>query len=66
MRVLSDYDIRQSITIPEAIETARVAFSELSSGKAKVPKRAHLPIDDEKLALFMPAFLPSIRAQGKN
>lgn len=64
MRLLSDYEIRQSITIPEAIETAKVAFSELSSGKARVPKRTHLPINDEKLALFMPAFLPSIKALG--
>jgi len=64
MRLLSDKDIRQSITIPEAIETAEVAFSQLSSGKAIVPKRTHLPINDKKLAIFMPAFLPSIGALG--
>ncbi len=58
MRILSRTNVQQAISLPEAIEIVRDAFSQLSNGEATVPLR--VPVDIPRHAgvtLFMPAYL---------
>jgi len=58
LRVLSKQDVQQAVPMWEAIEIVKGAFAQLSTGKAVVPVRIHLPVDrHEGVALFMPAYL---------
>jgi ornithine cyclodeaminase len=59
IRILSAADVQAAITMPEAIEAMRDAFSALSSGKATVPLRVALEMKDG-VSLFMPAHLPGL------
>ncbi len=58
MRLLSRSDVQKAITMREAIDVVRDAFTQLSSDQATVPLR--VPIDIPKHAgttFFMPAYL---------
>ncbi len=58
MRILSHADVRNAITMREAVESMKDAFAQLSNSQANVPLR--VPIVIEKYAgttLFMPAYL---------
>jgi len=58
MRILSAEDVRQALTMVDAIEAMKEAFAQLSTGKADMPVRASLEVPRHKgLALFMPAYL---------
>ena len=58
MRLLSKDDVREAITMAQAIEVVKEAFAQLSAGEAVVPLR--LPIEvarHQGTVLFMPAYL---------
>lgn len=59
IRVLSRADVRQAVTMAEAIEAVQAAYVQLSQGEARAPVR--LPVDvpeHEGVILYMPAYLP--------
>lgn len=57
-RILSRLDVETLLPMKTAIKLMESAFSQLSSGKAQVPIRTHLHLDDiEAEALFMPVYL---------
>lgn len=58
MRIISGKEVYESLPMPEAIEAAKSAFIELSSGAANVPERTHISIGRHKgTTLIMPAYL---------
>jgi alanine dehydrogenase len=58
LRVLSQNDVRQSVSMAQAIEIVKGAFAQLSAGKAVVPIRTQLEVArHEGITLFMPAYL---------
>lgn len=64
MLVLTETDVRRAIGMPEAIETARVAYRAIASGEAQVPPRAVLRPDGGSVGLVMPAYVPSAGGYG--
>jgi alanine dehydrogenase len=58
MRLLTRSDVQKSISMRDAVEVVRIAFSEVSTGRADVPLRTTLfqPKHDG-VTLFMPAYL---------
>lgn len=60
MLILTADDVRKALPMDEAIEAMKSAYASLSSERAVVPLRTHLPIpNSEALSLFMPAFVTS-------
>ncbi len=58
LRLLSERDVRQAVTMPEAIEAMRLAFGQLSAGEAVAPVRTAIAVERHGgTALFMPAYL---------
>jgi len=56
LRVLSGADVRQAITMAEAIQAVKDAYVQLSAGQAIVPLRTPVPVDRRGgVTLFMPA-----------
>src|SRR5579871_692294 len=55
--ILARADIQRCLTMREAIESMRVAFSALSAGRAQVPQRQAVPLAEEGVALLMPSLL---------
>lgn len=65
MRALSRGDIRQAIPMADAVELMKVAFRELSAGRALAPVRAVVAIGDaNSMMLSMPGYVPSEGAAG--
>lgn len=65
LRVLCEADVRQAVTMAEAIQAVREAYVQLSTGQAVVPLRTPVPVDkQEGVTLFMPAYLRSSDALG--
>ena len=65
LRILSGADVRQSVTMAEAIQVVREAYIQLSTGQAVVPLRTPVPVKErEGVALFMPAYLATSNALG--
>ena len=58
IRILSGDDVRACLPMAEAIAAVRSAFVQLSSGKAQVPLRSRIDVNDRDCALFMPVYLP--------
>lgn len=56
MIILSRKDIQETITMAEAIDVVREAYVAASTGKVKMPVRTGIEVDQESVALFMPAF----------
>ncbi len=58
--VLSAGDLRRALPMSEAVEVMKGAFADLSAGRARVPQRAVVPLDDSGDALFLvkPAVRP--------
>lgn len=58
IHVISGDEVREAISMKQAIETVKAAFAQLSKGRASVPIRTQLgvPLHDG-VALFMPAYL---------
>jgi ornithine cyclodeaminase len=58
LRVLSQNDVRQAVSMAQAIEIVKGAFAQLSAGQAVVPIRTQLEVArHEGITLFMPAYL---------
>jgi alanine dehydrogenase len=58
IRVLNASDVRQALPMRSAIDAMKEAFAQLSTGKATVPIRSHVEVEQhEGITLFMPAFL---------
>jgi alanine dehydrogenase len=65
LRILSGADVRQAITMAEAIEAVREAYIQLSTGQAVVPLRTLVPVEKrEGVTLFMPAYLAGSDTMG--
>jgi alanine dehydrogenase len=58
LRILSQHDVRQAVSMAQAIEIVKGAFAQLSAGQAVVPVRTQLEVArHEGITLFMPAYL---------
>lgn len=58
IKILSRSDVSQAVTMAQAIRAVKKAFIQLSSGKAEVPLRTHIPVKKAKGGtLIMPAYL---------
>ena len=58
-------DVQTHIPMQVAIEVMHSAFSQLASGKAKVPVRTHIHMEEfGSQSLFMPVYLPSSKYFG--
>lgn len=55
--ILARADIQRCLTMRDAIESMRVAFSALSVGRAQVPQRQAIPLAEQGVALLMPSLL---------
>lgn len=65
MLALSREDVRRLVPMADAIELMKVAFAELSAGKATSPIRTVIPVTEfQGDALFMPAHVPAAGALG--
>lgn len=65
MLALSKQDIRQVISMRDAVELMKTAFRELTEGRAQVPLRLGVDVDPGKaVTLLMPAYMPGIPALG--
>lgn len=58
MRILSRADVRQAISMPDAIQSMKDAFAQLSNNETIAPLRLNIPVESHNgISLFMPAFL---------
>lgn len=64
MLVLNRRDVRSLVPMEDAIELMKVAFQELSAGRAESPLRAVVPVDEGAVTLLMPAYVPAANALG--
>jgi ornithine cyclodeaminase/alanine dehydrogenase-like protein (mu-crystallin family) len=65
MLILSEDDVRQAVTMPEAIDACAAGFAQLSAGEAQVPLRAGVEVGKhEGVMLLMPAYLPASEGLG--
>jgi ornithine cyclodeaminase len=65
MLVLTRGQVRDLVSMPDAIELMKTAFAELSAGRTNSPLRTVIPLPDrEGDALFMPAYVPAMDALG--
>jgi alanine dehydrogenase len=58
LRIISHEEVKEAVSMADAIETVKKAFAQLSQGRARVPVRTQLgvPLHDG-VTLFMPAYL---------
>jgi ornithine cyclodeaminase/alanine dehydrogenase-like protein (mu-crystallin family) len=62
---LSRSDLRRLVSMPEAIELMKVAFAELSAGRATSPVRTVVEVNhDPSAMLMMPAYVPAAASLG--
>jgi len=65
LKILTKKDIQAAVTMAQAIQSVRQAYILFSRGKAVVPLRTQVSVEDrEGVVLFMPAFLPQPRSMG--
>jgi len=65
MLILNAVDLRRALPMKDAIAAMRGAFAALSSGRAKVPLRTHLPVaHHDGVALIMPASIEEPDAEA--
>jgi ornithine cyclodeaminase len=65
MLVLGRADIRALVPMRDAIELMKIAFAELSAGRAQAPLRLVLQLPEQRVdCLTMPASVPTVRALG--
>jgi alanine dehydrogenase len=65
LKVLSGDDVRQLVTMEQAISAVKDAYIQLSTGKAVLPLRTQVPVQSQDgVTLFMPAYLTSSDALG--
>ena len=60
IRVLTGEDVRRALPMRDAIEGMKVAFEQLSNGRATIPLRSRIDIPAANgVSFFMPAYLPA-------
>ncbi|CAM2907852.1 ornithine cyclodeaminase family protein [Legionella worsleiensis] len=65
LRLLSLAEVKQSITMSQAIDAMECAFTQLANQQVKLPLRTGISIDEEKaLTLTMPAYLAQEKTLG--
>ena len=65
LRYISTEEIKQTLTMAEAIRAVKEALVQLSTGQARVPVRTSLEIPEFRTtALVMPAYLPRTKRIG--
>ena len=65
MLALSRSDLKQLVPMRDAVELMKVAFLELSEGRAQAPVRAVVEVNDDPSAmLMMPGYVPASHALG--
>lgn len=64
MLVLTRNDVRQLVPMTDAIELMKLAFRELSAGRAESPLRSVVPVAEGAVTLLMPAYVPAANALG--
>lgn len=65
VRILSGADVRQAITMAEAIQAVKGAYAQFSAGEAVVPLRTPVPVHKRNgVTLFMPAYLATSDTLG--
>lgn len=65
MLALTKADIRQTVSMRDAIDLVKRAFRELSDGRAQVPLRTFIDVEPGRDVMFMmPAYLPGLQALG--
>ena len=65
MLVLNRSQVRELVSMPEAIALMKTAFAELSAGRTVSPLRTVIPLPDrDGDSLFMPAYVPAMDALG--
>lgn len=64
MLALSRDDIRQLVPMTKAVALMKVAFAELSAGRAVSPLRSVIPVSEGSDTLLMPAYVPAAGALG--
>lgn len=65
MLALSRDDVRRLVPIDQAISSMKVAFADLSAGRAVAPLRTAITVQPETATtLVMPAFVPAVDALG--
>lgn len=58
IRILTGEEVRLALPMAETVEAMKLAFGQLSAGKANVPLRSRIDVDDhDGMSLFMPALL---------
>lgn len=57
-------DIRQLVPMARAVELMKLAFAELSAGRAESPLRSVIPVREGSDTLLMPAYVPAAHALG--
>lgn len=65
LRILSGAEVRQAVTMAEAIQAVREAYVQLSAGQAVVPLRTPVEVETrDAVTLFMPAYLAASDAMA--
>ena len=65
IKILSQKDVKQAVTMVEAISAVKDAFIQLSAREAVVPIRSQIPVAKDKgISLFMPAYLEKSNSLG--
>lgn len=65
MLALTKDEIRQTVSMRDAIDLVKMAFRELSDGRAQVPLRTFIDVEPGRDVMFMmPAYLPGLQALG--
>ncbi len=64
IKLLSPSDVKQSITMVEAIEAMERAFMQLAQNEVVLPLRTGVPVQERGLTLTMPGYLTQEQALG--
>lgn len=64
LKLLSLEEVKQSITMPEAIDAMERAFIQLAQQKVQLPLRTAIPVEHSGLTLTMPAYLEEEKILG--
>ncbi|MHC5056690.1 MAG: ornithine cyclodeaminase family protein [Planctomycetota bacterium] len=65
IRFLSADEVKKALPMPEAVEVMKGAFSELSAGRATLPARTHISIEEPPGdVLIMPSYMPGLGRVG--
>ncbi len=65
LKILTGEEVRQAVTMAQAISSVKEAYLQLSAGKSILPLRTQVPVEGQDgITLFMPAYLSTSNALG--